>query len=117
MRVVWAKDGPVTGRQVVDELTQTRSVAYTTVLTVMDRLARKGLLVKEPSGRAHTYRARQSQEAFLAVLMARVLGDADDHAAVLLRFIEQLPPADAERLRAALEQGRGRPSRGEEGAG
>jgi predicted transcriptional regulator len=103
MRAVWARDGAVTGREIVDELTRSRQVAYTTVLTVMDRLVRKGLLAKEPAGRAYTYRPRQSREAYVAALMAKVLGEAEDHAAVLLRFVEQLPPDDAARLRTALQ--------------
>jgi predicted transcriptional regulator len=103
MEVVWAADGPVTGREVVDALARSRPVAYTTVLTVMDRLARKGLLAKQPAGRAHTYRARQSREAYTAGLMARMLDRTDDPTAVLLRFVEQLPPSQADELRSALQ--------------
>ncbi len=103
MEVVWAANGPVTGRQVVDALAASQPVAYTTVLTVMDRLARKGLLAKQPAGRAHTYRARQTREAYTAERMARMLDGSDDPAAVLLRFVEQLPPSQADELRSALQ--------------
>ncbi len=107
MEVVWDKatDGPVTGREVVDVVTLSRPVAYTTVLTVMDRLVQKGLLVKEPvgPGRAHSYRPRQSREAHTAALMARMLGGTEDPTAVLLYFVEQLPPAQAAELRGFLQ--------------
>jgi predicted transcriptional regulator len=103
MEVVWAADGPVTGRQVVDALAASHPVAYTTVLTVMDRLARKGLLAKQPAGRAHSYTARQSREAYTAERMASLLDRVDDPTAVLLRFVEQLPPGQAEELRTALQ--------------
>jgi predicted transcriptional regulator len=103
MEVVWARDRPVTGREVVDELTRSRRVAYTTVLTVMDRLVRKGLLAKRATGRAHTYRAVESRETHTAKLMARMLGATDDPTAVLLHFVQQLPPEQTDELRSALQ--------------
>jgi len=106
MEVVWSAEGPVTGREVVDQLTRSRPVVYTTVLTVMDRLARKGILEKHPTGKAHTYRAVQSREAYTAQRMARLLGRGGDPTAVLLRFVEQLPPEHTAKLRAALQPGR-----------
>jgi predicted transcriptional regulator len=112
MEVVWAADGPVTGRAVVDELTQQRPVAYTTVLTVMDRLAGKGLLTRQRRGRVHTYQAARSRAAYTADLMASVLGGSDDHPAVLLHFVEQIPPDQAAALRAALDAAHQRPAPG-----
>jgi predicted transcriptional regulator len=103
MEIVWSTHRPVTGREVVNELTRSRPVVYTTVLTVMDRLARKGLLDKRPTGKAHTYRAVQSREAYTAERMASLLGSGGDPAAVLLRFVQQLPPEQAAKLRAALQ--------------
>ena len=109
MEVVWATGGWVTGREVVDELARSRKVAYTTVLTVMDRLVRKGLLVKQAAGRAHSYRPVQSREAHTANLMARILGATDNPTAVLLHFLEQLPPDQTDELRSALQNDRDRP--------
>jgi predicted transcriptional regulator len=107
MACVWAHDRPVTGRAVVDELAKTRRIAYTTVLTVMDRLADKGLLAKQPAGRVNAYRAVQSREAYTAGLMTSLLGGAEDPSAVLLCFAKQLRPEEAERLRSALDEGLG----------
>jgi predicted transcriptional regulator len=112
MEVVWAADGPVTGRAVVDELTRERPVAYTTVLTVMDRLAGKGMLTRQRRGRAHLYRAAKSRAAYTADLMASVLGSSDDRSAVLLHFVEQIPSEQAEALRAALDAASNRPTSG-----
>jgi predicted transcriptional regulator len=110
MEVVWAADGPVTGRAVVDELSRDRRVAYTTVLTVMDRLVGKDLLTRQRQGRAHTYQAAQSRAAYTADLMASVLDSSNDHPAVLLHFVEQIPPDHAEALRTALDAARDRPT-------
>jgi predicted transcriptional regulator len=87
-------------------------VASTTVLTVMNRLARKGMLVKQPAGRAHADGAVQSRAAYAATLMASVLGSVEDPSAVLLHFSGQLSPDEAERLWAMLNEsptGRERP--------
>jgi predicted transcriptional regulator len=112
MAIVWAADGPVTGRVVVDELIRKRPVAYTTVLTVMDRLVRKGMLTRQRNGRAHTYQAATSRAAYTADLMASVLGSSDDRSAVLLHFVEQIPSEQAEALRAALNATASRPTSG-----
>lgn len=110
MEVVWAADGPVTGRAVVDQLTRDRPLAYTTVLTVMDRLVRKGMLRRQRRGRVHTYQAARSRAAYTAELMASLLGSSEDRSAVLLHFVEQIPPDQAEALRAALDAAHTRPA-------
>ncbi len=103
MQVIWDADRPVTGREVVDQLAHSRPVVYTTVLTVMDRLARKGILEKHPTGKAHTYQAVQSRETYTARRMASLLGASGNPTTVLLRFVQQLPPEQADKLRAALQ--------------
>jgi len=111
MEQVWAHDRPVTAREVADALAGQRPLAYTTVVTVMNRLVKKGMLAKQRPGRAATFRAVRSREAYTAALMAAVLGTANDAPAVLLRFADQLPADQAEALRRALEAGRQDPER------
>jgi len=106
MEQVWAHDRPVTAREVADALAGQRPLAYTTVVTVMNRLVKKGMLAKQRPGRAATFRAVRSREAYTAALMAAVLGTANDAPAVLLRFADQLPADQADALRRALEAGR-----------
>ena len=54
MNVAWTH-APVTAREVCDRLTGARERAYTTIMTTMDRLHRKGLLVREKDGPAWRY--------------------------------------------------------------
>lgn len=54
MEVVWAR-APVTAREVCDRMTGAEERAYTTIMTTMDRLHRKGLLVREKDGLAWRY--------------------------------------------------------------
>ena len=102
MEVVW-EVGPATARQVADRLAS-RGLAYTTWLTVLGRLEKKGLLRKDASVRAHVYTAVASREDHISVLMRQALGQADDREAALQHFARSVTPAEAEALRRALGQ-------------
>ncbi|MCW2779089.1 MAG: transcriptional repressor, CopY family [Frankiales bacterium] len=102
MDVVWGAAAPVTAREVADALAD-RGLAYTTWLTVLGRLERKGLLSRDKVGRAHTYVPTASRADHVAVLMEQALGQAEDRAAVLQHFVRSVGPEDADALRRALE--------------
>ena len=104
MELMWAADGPRTVREVHTELAAERTIAYTTVMTVMDKLHRKGWLDREPEGRAYVYRPWQSKERYTADLMNEALAASSDRGATLVAFLEQLTPAESKALRAALDQ-------------
>jgi predicted transcriptional regulator len=105
MEAIWAAGQPVTARQVADALAE-RGLAYTTWLTVLGRLERKGLLERSRDRRAHSYRPLASREDHIAVLMQQALGQADDREAALQHFARAMSADEAEALRRALE-GRG----------
>jgi predicted transcriptional regulator len=101
MDVLWGSMGTgLTVRQVAEELP---SHAYTTVLTVLDRLQRKQMVRRTKDGRAHRYVAAASREAYTAELMMEALGGAPDRDAVLVRFAETVTVSEAEVLRQALD--------------
>lgn len=102
MSRVWDTDGPVTVRTVLESLEQDRQIAYTTVMTVMDNLHSKGLLVRERAGRAYAYRAARPREEYEAELMEDVLAGSTDRAATLLHFVERISPDELAELRALL---------------
>ena len=56
MELLWRRERPTTVREAMSELTWHRDLAYTTVMTVLDTLFRKGWLTREPDGRAYRYR-------------------------------------------------------------
>jgi predicted transcriptional regulator len=60
MDVLWASPAAMSVRDVQAALAPQRELAYTTVMTVMDRLAKKGQLTRELDGRAWMYRAAHS---------------------------------------------------------
>ena len=101
MQVVW-QAGTATAREVEASLAD-RGLAYTTWLTVLGRLERKGLLARTKVGRAFAYTAVASREDHIAVLMQQALGQADDREAALQHFVRSVTPAEALALRRALE--------------
>ncbi|MGB3828625.1 MAG: BlaI/MecI/CopY family transcriptional regulator [Ornithinimicrobium sp.] len=101
---LWAYGDPVPVRQVLEDLRRERRIAYTTVMTVMDNLHRKGFLTREMSDRAYQYQPAKTREQHHAAVMGEVLADSSDRAATLLHFLEQMPPGEVIRLREALEQ-------------
>lgn len=101
MRVVWGRPGrfmPV--RDVLDLIDD--DLAYTTVMTVMTRLAEKGFLRRRRERRAWAYRAAMSREAYAAATMAEALDVADNRTAALLHFVADLDDAEAAALRRLL---------------
>jgi predicted transcriptional regulator len=104
MDLVWAYGRPVPVRQVLEDLRRDRRIAYTTVMTVMDNLYRKGFLTREMVARAYRYQPAKTREQHHAAVMEKVLADSSDRAATLLHFLEQMQPDEVVRLREALEQ-------------
>jgi len=101
MDILWARD-ETTVREVVDELNQSRSLAYTTVLTVMGRLVDKGLLTQDKVGRAHLYRPAMSREAYAAQTAGQIIRSlVEDFGDIALaQFSQELQGLDPERLAA-----------------
>jgi predicted transcriptional regulator len=78
-------------------------LAYTTVMTVMNRLVEKGLLRRRRDGRAWSYRPNGSRETYVAATMMDVLSTAKDRKAALLHFLADLDPDEAAGLRRILD--------------
>ena len=99
-------------REVVDDLHADRPLAYTTVMTVMENLHRKGWLRRERDGRAWRYEPTGSRSAYTAALMSDALGTSPDRRRALAHFVLEMSPHDAALLREALEQARPAPEAG-----
>jgi predicted transcriptional regulator len=104
MHMVWDHDGPVTVRELFEELRQERVIAYTTVMSTMDNLYRKGWLAREKDGKAYRYTATASREEYSARLMREALADGGDTEAVLSYFVAQIGGAESEVLSAVVQR-------------
>jgi predicted transcriptional regulator len=100
MDVLWdSRADAQTGRQIADQLPDR---AYTTVLTILDRLRRKGLVTRTTDGRIHRFHASATRAAYRAELMIDALGEAGERRAVLVHFADAVSPEEAQVLRQAL---------------
>jgi BlaI family penicillinase repressor len=72
MNTLWPM-GEGTVREIRDRLAERRARAYTTIMTIMDRLARKGVVERRKAGRAYVYRPRLSAEEARAHALAQVV--------------------------------------------
>lgn len=100
---LWSWDRAAVVREVLEDLQQDRTIAYTTVMTVLNNLHRKGFVIREKDGRAYRYRTTQTRQQHTASLMEHVLAGSGDREAALLHFVEQMPVEQIARLREALE--------------
>jgi predicted transcriptional regulator len=106
MDVLWRRGAPATVREVLAELTASRPLAYTTVMTVMDNLHRKGVLTREMEGRAWRYSPSRSRAEHSAAMLQEVLSAAGDRDEVLMHFVADLDPDAVASLRTAVEAAR-----------
>lgn len=104
MQVLWVAEQPVSVREVLTALAE-RGLAYTTVMTVLDRLAKKGLAERERDGRAWRYAAVSSREELTAQALRSTLStlEPSDRTAALLHFLGDASPAERDDLRNALD--------------
>jgi predicted transcriptional regulator len=101
MTQLWDAGEPLTVRQVHERVR--RDLAYTTVMTVLDRLAKKGVVLQEKVDRAYRYAPAQTREEMTAGLMLDALRATPDRDAALAHFVGLVSP-DA--LAAAIEAAR-----------
>ena len=85
MDILWNRPDPLSVRDVHELLANDRDLAYTTVMTVLDRLAKKGFVVRNLDGRAWLYRPANSRATQIASEMLDLMGrlSADERREVL----------------------------------
>ncbi len=107
MEALWSS-GQLSTREAHEIVGKPRELAYTTILTILQRLHGKGLVERQQHGRTHRYTACFSREAFeggeaqkLAESLVRI-GDAG--VAAFLSEAQRLDPAVVDALRKQLEE-------------
>lgn len=108
MEMIWAREHVSVSDIVTALRAQGRMLAYTSVMTVMNRLTEKGWLIAEKQSKAYSYRATQSREAAEAAAVGEVvrtlLRDFGDVAVV--QFLKELDEIAPEQLARLAELGR-----------
>ncbi|CAM3064379.1 BlaI/MecI/CopY family transcriptional regulator [Skermania piniformis] len=104
---LWSVDESQTVRQVHEALSARRELAYTTVMTVLQRLAKKNLVSQQRDDRAHRYAPVHGRDELVASLMVDALQQADEssgRAAALVHFVGRVGADEAAALREALAE-------------
>jgi predicted transcriptional regulator len=104
---LWSTPEPQTVRQVHEALSVRRDLAYTTIMTVLQRLAKKNLVSQLRDDRAHRYAPVHGRDELVAGLMVDALAQAEDpggRQAALVHFVERVGADEADALRRALAE-------------
>lgn len=116
--VLWDRAEPATVRDIEDAFPD---LAYTTIMTTLDRLHRKGVLQRERSGRAFAYQVRCSRDELLAQLasdhIVDLLPSKGSSRPILSMFVEAVGRRDAallDELETLVRAERKRHRRGED---
>lgn len=103
MEILWNAESPITPGQIHTRLERDRPIAYTTVLTAVSRLWKKGLLKRKRRGRTHTYMPREGRAESTARRMEELLAATQERSLTLARFTDNLSASDRKELRRFLE--------------
>ena len=103
LRALWDADDALLPAEI---LAQTGlELAYTSIATVLTRLLDKGLVSREPDGRAFRYRPALGEGELAARRIAVILSHTMDRRGALAGFVNGLGKRDAATLRALLDGG------------
>lgn len=97
LQVLWEHE-PATVREVVDVLNESRPRAYTSILSMLNVMFEKSLVVREMQGRAHVYRSAKSREKTLGGVVKDLLGRAFEGSttSLITQVLEQSKPSAEE---------------------
>lgn len=112
LRILWARGGPATVREVHEALSRDKDTAYTTVLKMLTIMAEKGLVRRDESERSHTYAPVQAEPAVQASLLKDLVRRAFSGSALTLvqRALddEMASAEDLEAISKLIEQAKAR---------
>jgi predicted transcriptional regulator len=120
LAVLWAGGRAMTPAEVQLDLGD--RLAYTTVMSTLTRMYRKGLVARESTGRGYAYTPTVDEAVHTAEAMTELLARRHDRAGVLARFVSSLSAEDERLLQQLLRDDRdhggeeeGEETRGQDG--
>ena len=107
LQIIW-EHGPCTVREVMNLLKPKRPRAYTTVMSLMNVMAEKGLLSQKPKGRAFVYSAKVTRKKTQSRLLKDLLNRTFDGSAsaLVLQLLDQTKPdsKELEEIRSTITE-------------
>jgi BlaI family penicillinase repressor len=107
LKVLWDR-GPSTVREVMDVLNEARPRAYTSVMSLLNVMTDKKLVVREPQGRAFVYRPKTGRGRTIRRMVGDLLGRAFEGSTsqLVAHLLDQTKPSaeELEEIRRAIEK-------------
>ncbi len=109
MAILWTSRMPLGVAAVSERIQSERPLAYTTVMTVLVNLFKKGVVDRAKRGKAYLYWAREGQDQLARGLFERLVsgyydGKVEEFFAAFLRYRQELSPAELSEMRRQLEE-------------
>ncbi len=105
MSILWDTDDWLTPREVLARLQSDPPVVYSTVMTILRRLWKKGIVDRRTVGKAFAYHPVKGEGEQTAERMAGILEAAEDPEAALTHFLAGLNARRRRQLRKLLDDG------------
>ncbi len=102
---IWKQTEPVSVRFIFEDISESRKIAYTTVMTIIGRLQEKGLLKRKTEGKAYLYEAAYSKDKFLAKASQQIIKSfvASFGDAAVAHFAQEIEKIPADKRRKLLK--------------
>lgn len=99
MEVVW-KQGESSVKDILDTLSAERNLSYSAVITVTNRMVKKGLLTKRKVGKAYFYKAMYTREAFFEMVSKKVVEGISKFSltSAMVHFVDYMSQADPDKM-------------------
>lgn len=109
LEAIWEAQEPSTIKEVQDKLGRDKPMSFNTVMTVMNRLVDKGVLLKSSAARSYRYRAVMSKEEFLETQSKELTLDLVQEfgplaVAHMVDAVEQVDPQLLDELERKIQQ-------------
>lgn len=100
MEIIWSQKTAKV-RDVFEEIRKKRKIAYTTVMTIMDRLYEKKILKRRKKGKTYFYTANYGKNDFLKRTSQKIIDDLikDFGEVAIAQFVNTLDQVDADKLK------------------
>ncbi|MDP2684340.1 MAG: BlaI/MecI/CopY family transcriptional regulator [bacterium] len=105
MEIIWVKRS-VTVREIFEQIKQKRKIAYTTVMTIMDRLFTKGILKRKKLGKTYLYNSFVTKSDFFEKTSKNIINDLihDFGDVAIAQFVNTLDTVDPKKLKILREK-------------
>ncbi len=108
MEILWTT-GPIKGRDLYEEIRRKKDIAYTTALTVLDRLSKKGIVKKDRKLGTILFTPAVSRRAYESAITGSLVQKAfetspDLAVSAFAQMFSRMPKEDVDRLEKLLEE-------------